>query len=153
MPDLKTEMAKVINEWNKPESTTMTHPAVTNNVTRVTFDTVLQNPGITRADLIKRMSAKGYKNSSSSSMVTQLLNNGNIRYQGSGLFTTQLEYKPMARATPRQQRKLPAVAVAEIPTPTVQINSAWDADTILNHLSIKQARALYDELSKIFGGA
>jgi hypothetical protein len=33
-----------------------------------------------------------------------------------------------------------------------QINSSWDAETLLNHLSIKQARALYDELRKIFGG-
>jgi hypothetical protein len=28
----------------------------------------------------------------------------------------------------------------------------WDAEVVLNILSIKQARALYDELRKIFGG-
>jgi hypothetical protein len=38
------------------------------------------------------------------------------------------------------------------PTPAPQINAAWDAETLLNNLSIKQARALYDELRKIFGG-
>jgi hypothetical protein len=44
--------------------------------------------------------------------------------------------------------------VVEEPKPadTVQINSAWDAETLLNNLSIKQARALYDELRTIFGG-
>lgn len=53
----------------------------------------------------------------------------------------------------------PSAGIAALPTkaaPKVeaapQINSSWDAETLLNHLSIKQARALYDELRKIFGG-
>jgi len=48
-----------------------------------------------------------------------------------------------------------SAGIAALPTTreaAPQINSAWDAETLLNNLSIKQARALYDELRKIFGG-
>jgi hypothetical protein len=158
MPDLKSELSKVLNEWNPSETTTMTTPSyhtITNNITRATFDCVAKTPGVTRRDLIAKLSEQGYKNSSSSSMVTQMLQNGNFRYQGEGLFTTQPEYSPRRRQTPtkRRVRKIPPVVVPEAkPEAAPQINAAWDAETLLNNLSIKQARALYDELRKIFGG-
>jgi len=68
------------------------------------------------------------------------------------LFAQCAEYKPLKAS----QRK-PAVVAAPVkalakPDPAPQINAAWDAETLLNNLSIKQARALYDELRKIFGG-
>jgi hypothetical protein len=158
MPDLKSELSKVLNEWNPAETTTMTKPSyhtITNNITRATFDCVAKTPGVTRRDLIAKLSEQGYKSSSSSSMVTQMLQNGNFRYQGEGLFTAQPEYSPRPRQTPttRRVRKAPPVVVPETkPEAAPQINAAWDADTLLNNLSIKQARALYDELRKIFGG-
>jgi hypothetical protein len=158
MPDLKSELSKVLNEWNPAETTTMTkqpYQTVTNNLTRATFDCVAKTPGVTRRDLIAKLSEQGYKSSSSSSMVTQMIQNGNFRYQGDGLFTTQPEYSPRPRQTPvkRRVRKTPPVGVPEAqPEAAPQINSVWDAEVVLNILSIKQARALYDELRKIFGG-
>jgi len=84
------------------------------------------------------------------------------------------QVKPQVNAQPTPERKQvtiintrtgevinpkPSAGIAALPTkaaPKVeaapQINSSWDAETLLNHLSIKQARALYDELRKIFGG-
>lgn len=84
------------------------------------------------------------------------------------------QVKPQVNAQPTPDRKQvtiintrtgevinpkPSAGIAALPTkpaPKVeaapQINSSWDAETLLNHLSIKQARALYDELRKIFGG-
>jgi hypothetical protein len=63
----------------------------------------------------------------------------------------------MAAKPQEQQRKVVKLVntrTGEVlnPTPAPQINAAWDAETLLNNLSIKQARALYDELRKIFGG-
>jgi hypothetical protein len=158
MPDLKSELSKVLNEWNPAEPTTMTkqpYQTITNNITRATFGCVAQTPGITRRDLIAKLSEQGYKSSSSSSMVTQMIQNGNFRYHGDGLFTTQPTYSPRPRQAPikRRARKAPPAAVPETkPEAAPQINAAWDAETLLNNLSIKQARALYDELRKIFGG-
>jgi hypothetical protein len=157
MPDIQSEMSKVLDEWNKPESTTMTHAPhgkITNNVTRATFDKVVQNPGITRAKLIEVLADDGFKKSSTSSIIGQLLTNGNLRRVGDGIFANQSQYEPRYSPTPPTKRRVKKDApVAQVKAePAPQINSAWDAETLLNHLSIKQARALYDELRKIFGG-
>ena len=155
MPDIQSEMSKVLDEWNKPE-TTMTN--VTNNVTRATFNKVAENPGSTRAEVVAMLSTEGYKDSSTTSLLTQMLARGNIRSLNGKLFTNQNEYKPMERITPIKHRakKPEPAAVVEIPVapakPTVQINSAWDVTDQLNSMSIVQARLMYDALRKIFGG-
>lgn len=154
MPDIKSELTRVIDSWNEPETTTMTNPIAT-NTTRATFNKVLKNPGATRAEVVAMLLKEGYKVSSTTSLLTQLQAKGNIRLVSGKLFANQNEYKPMERVTPIKHRvkKDAPVAVPEVKAePVVQINSSWDAETILNHLSIKQARSLYDELRTIFGG-
>ena len=157
MPDIQSEMSKVLNEWNKPE-TTMTN--ITNNVTRATFNKVAENPGSTRAEIVNMLLADGYKDASTTSLLTQMLARGNIRSINGKLFTNQNEYKPMKRIIPTKHRvkKPEPVVVVETPVEPVAVAAvkpvevSLDADTLLNNLSIKQARALYDELKKIFGG-
>jgi hypothetical protein len=90
-------------------------------------------------------------------LLGQFIKQGQIAERNGFLFAQQSEYKPLKAS----QRK-PAVVEAPAPkaeakpktkpVPAPQINAAWDAETLLNNLSIKQARALYDELRKIFGG-
>jgi len=157
MPDLKSEMSKVLDEWNKPESTTMNkkpHAAVTNNITRVLFDYVAANPGISRRDVVNRMCDAGFKTNSTSSMVGQLLNKGNLQQREGGLFTTQSEYKVIrpVKTAPTKAAPVKAAPVKIEPKDEPQVSSTWDVEAVLNTLSIKQARALYDELKKIFGG-
>jgi hypothetical protein len=135
----------------------MTHK-ITNNATRATFAKVAENPGSTRSEIVAMLLADGFKVSSTTSLLTQMLAKGNIRLVGDGLFAAQQEYKPMKRITPVKRRAKKDEPVVDVPetnfgnTAAPQINAAWDADTLLNNLSIKQARALYDELRKIFGG-
>jgi hypothetical protein len=107
-----------------------------------------------------------------------MLKQGMMRESAHLLYVTTSEYAPLksskalkvaqekAQQTTRKKVVLiskrtgevipPASAgIAALPTTreaAPQINSAWDAETLLNNLSIKQARALYDELRKIFGG-
>ena len=155
MPDLKSELSKVLNEWNPSETTTMTTPSyhtITNNITRATFDCVAQTPGVTRRDLIAKLKDMGYKSSSSSSMVTQMLHNGNFRYQGDGLFTTQPEYSPRPRQVPvkprvRKALRVPTQHVAE----PVRIEPEWTVESVIGNLNVRQAMAVYMELRTIFG--
>jgi hypothetical protein len=80
---------------------------------------------------------------------------GNLRKTASGaLFAAQKEYAPIKGVKVQRRKREVEAPVVDDPKPAdaVQINSAWDAETLLNNLSIKQARALYDELRKIFGG-
>jgi hypothetical protein len=171
MPDLKSELSKVLNEWNPAETTTMTQGAskpyftVTNNVTRITFDYVRDNPGKTRKEVATALEVQGFKPSSVTSLLGQMLKQGVMRESAHLLYVTTSEYAPLksskrlalSKKPQEQQRKVVKLVntrTGEVlnPTPAPQINAAWDAETLLNNLSIKQARALYDELRKIFGG-
>ncbi len=172
MPDLKTEMAKVLDEWNKPETTmtqTRTAPhsafAPSNNVCRATFESIKTNPGKTRQEHATLLENAGYKKSSTTSLMGQMVKQGIVRDTGGVLSPITPEYRPIksykafaklqGAAQPKKVKKsvppdVPEVGFGNMAQP--QINSAWDADVMLNNLSIKQARALYDELRKIFGG-
>lgn len=190
MPDIKTALEKALNEWEpaaaKPEPAPAKAKAyftVTNNVCRVTFEYVRDNPGKTRVEVAKALEAQGYKPGSVSSLLGQMLKQGLLRESAHLLYVTSNEYKPLksskvlksmqAKAQDKPERKrvvlvskrtgevlnAKSAGIAALPNKaapkavyTPQINAAWDAETLLNHLSIKQARALYDELRKIFGG-
>jgi hypothetical protein len=126
-------------------------------VTRATFDFVLNNPGKTRIEIARRLAEQGFAKGSTSSLLGQFIKQGQIAERNGFLFAQQAEYKPL-----KASLRKPAVVAAPAPKaqaepvakpePAPQINAAWDAETLLNNLSIKQARALYDELRKIFGG-
>jgi hypothetical protein len=171
MPDIKTALEKALNDWEPPVPIPPPAPAkpyftVTNNVTRVTFDYVRDNPGKTRIEVAKALEKMGYKPGSVSSLLGQMIKQGMMRESAHLLYVTINEYTPikgskvlkaMAAKPQEPQRKVVKLVntrTGEVlnPTPAPQINAAWDAETLLNNLSIKQARALYDELRKIFGG-
>jgi len=172
MPDLKSELSKVISSWDNPtppiqqtQPQPTMHHNVTSNVTLATFNYVRDNPGKTRPDVANAMLALGCKKSSSTSLLSLMVKQGHVRETQGLLYANHPTYTPLtsarafAKATgiklnPRKSKaKVEAEVKVEAPAPAApQINSAWDAETLLNHLSIKQARALYDELRKIFGG-
>lgn len=172
MPDLQTELSKVLDQWSQPE-TTMTHSAPssafkpTNNVCRATFDCIKHNPGKTRQEIATMLEKSNYKKSSTTSLMGQMVKQGMVRDTGGLLFTNVPEYVPIKshKAFAKQQSQKPQRKIVTLvnkrtgevinPKPAQaapQINSKWDADTMLNSLSIVQARALYDALRKIFGG-
>lgn len=136
----------------------------TNNVTRTTFNYVKNNPGNTRTQITAALEMQGFKPNSTTSLVAQMIRQGHMRETNGAVFAAQDEYTPIKGARIKKQEK-PAQPVVHIKkekptraydrhseTPSIQINATWDAETLLNNLSIKQARALYDELRKIFGG-
>jgi hypothetical protein len=133
----------------------------TNNVTRATFDYIVKHPGKTRKEILNALKAQGFKQGSTSSLIGQFTKQGHIVNRDGFMFAQQTEYKPLKTSqrkpavveapAPKAKAKPKAKPEAK-PEPAPQINAAWDAETLLNNLSIKQARALYDELRKIFGG-
>ena len=126
------------------------------------------NPGNTRTQVVAALTAQGFKPNSTTSLVAQMIKHGLMRETNGAVFAAQPEYTPLKSTRAKLQKAVVEKPVARIkkekaqakPKPTfappaeapVQINAAWDAETLLNNLSIKQARALYDELRKIFGG-
>jgi hypothetical protein len=143
-------------------------------VTRAVFDQVHNNPGTPRQQVTDVLIAKGFKKSSIGSLITQNVRVGIFRQDGHGrLYSEVKEYVPIPSTKQRmlakqaekhtaKREKLKAklkvvkekqagiAALAPVTTSTSSAN--FDMHSMLNTLSIMQARALYDELRKVFGG-
>jgi hypothetical protein len=165
MPDLKSELNKVLNEWNTPEAqpATKAYFSVTNNVTRITFDYVRDNPGKTRKEIAIALEKQGYKTGSVTSLLGQMVKQGMVRESTGLLYVTTGEYTPLKSSKKMKaleekpqapQRKIVNITRRAAPEAvhTRQIDNLLNPVTLLNTMSIRQARELYDELRKIFGG-
>jgi len=168
MPDMQTALNKVLNSWNQPEINPVntTQPdkyahlikfVPTNNVTRTTFNYIKLNPGITGGEVSRALVAQGFKQGSTSSVMTQLLAHGQIRRDAERkLYALVDEYVPMKKSGKLKAvkpAKVKAVKAVKAPKPAApEIKPATDVGVMLSTMSITQARALYDELKKIFGG-
>jgi len=178
MPDMKTALSGILSEWELDnqqqekqvqKAPYVPHFKVTNNVTRATFDYVKSNPLQSCKDICVALEKDGYKSSSIGSLLTQFVKNGLCIRDEQGRYTAIVnEYSPIkvrkqlkAKQAKQVIEKAKATrgqgiaALSPQPTPRVApapIVTAWDADTIINNIGLKQARALYDELKKIFGG-
>lgn len=179
MPDLQSELAKVneaISSWEAPEPP---QPAPksgyfkpTNNVTRATFEYVRDNPGLTRLRIMDVLDAKGYKRTSTSSLLVQMCKQGMLKDQNGALFALQKEYSPLksgktfARAVAKAAPKAAKVAKPKKPKTPVEATPGVEAmlksvqvvetpalsiESILRSLSVLEARRLYDELKTLFG--
>jgi hypothetical protein len=173
MPDIASALQKALNDWEPTPTPTPTptpvtptdkpYFTVTNNVTRVTFDYVRDNPGKTRKEVAVALEARGYKSSSVTSLLGQMVKQGLFRESANLLYVTTGEYTPLKSSKKMRaleekpqapQRKIVNITRRAAPevAPTPHIDSMLDPVMLLNNMSIRQARALYDELRKIFGG-
>jgi len=169
MPEIATALQKALNEWEPtdPMPTPPPTPAkayftVTNNVTRVTFDYVRDNPGKTRVEVAKAMEKQGYKPGSVSSLLGQMIKQGLMRESAHLLYATVNEYTPLkgskvvkalAAKPQEQQRKIVTITrraapVAE-PTPVVK---EWSPDDVIDKLTVHQAIALFKALRNVLVG-
>jgi len=175
MPDLKTELSKVINQWNQPEEPTMTNTAptkpvrfaVTTNVCRATFEAIRKNPGRSRKDVTEALTEGGFNPGSTTSIIGQLLKQNHVRDSQGLLYTNFDEYRPLKSSAAYKKlqdaaaRKEVAVAkraakVAPAPAPKAETmptptKSDWSVDSVIGSLNVRQAMAVYMELRGLFG--
>jgi hypothetical protein len=170
MPDIKTALSTALTEWEQDDKQQekkvkhIPHFKVTNNVTRATFEHVKNNPNQSCKTICAALEKRGYKSSSIGSLLTQFVKNGLcIRDANSNYSVIVDEYSPIkvrkqlkAKQVIQKAKATRGQGIAALgaqPTARVApVVTAWDADTIINNIGLKQARALYDELKKIFGG-
>lgn len=175
MPDLKSEMSKVLNEWEQDAQQLQEKPMQrqlpqvfkpTNNVTQETFNYVKNNPNKTSGEICAALEARGFKKNSVGSLLTQFLKQSQMIRDFKGRFSTTVPtYTPLKstrqfRAAGKRTNKIvqikskpksAGIAALQVDT-TPKAIPKTDVQSLLNGLSILQARALYDELKKIFGG-
>jgi hypothetical protein len=157
MPDIKSEMSKVLREWDDTPSTTMsvTAPAAPvkekSGSTLKTFNCVKNNPGKTRQAICDLLRASGVKLGSATSLLSQMVDRGNIRDVGGLLYVAQDEYVSVPR------RRQPAVVAVEPPVEVVAVvapaPAEWSVSDVVDKLSVRQAREVLNELKVLFGEA
>lgn len=173
MSDIGTALRKALSEWDTAPPTTVA-PAqpepipyftTTNNVCRTTFEYIRDNPGKHRKEVCSALLAQGYKVSSTTTLIGQMVKQYHVRESQGLLYATSDTYVPLkgskawAKIQGMAQRKKVTIVskrtgevfsrpVQEAP----QITSTWNVTDQLNNMSIVQARLMYDALRKIFGG-
>jgi len=165
MPDIKTALTGILSEWEldsqqqEKKMKHVPHFKVSNNVTRATFDFVKNNPHQSCKTICAALEKQGYKPSSIGSLLTQFVKNGLCMRDANSNYTTIAnEYSPIkvrkqikATQVIQKAKATRGEGIAALSAQPTQ-RLVWDVDAVLNTMSIMQARALYDELKKIFGG-
>jgi len=163
MPDIKTALSTALSEWEQDdkqqEKQMKQQPffSVTNNVTRATFDYVKNNPASSSGEVSRALEQRGYKPSSIGSLLTQFIKKGLCTRDAQNRYSVAVpEYVPMKASKHVKQviQKAKATRGEGIAALSAQPTQrlVWDVETVLNTMSIVQARAMYDALKKIFGG-
>jgi hypothetical protein len=119
-------LKNTLDEWDKddqqstqPKESMKKKFGITNNVTRVTFDYVKNNPGLTAADVTAALVKQGFRASSVASIVSQLVFVGLCRKDDKRrVYCVANEFKSFSIATAR--RKAKAQAVVKAPEPTAK---------------------------------
>ena len=186
MPDLKSEMSKVLEAWDQEEQQPQEKQVQTqrempqnifqptNNVTKETFNYVRDNPNKTSVEVCTALEARGFRKGSVSSLLGQFVKQGQMardhngkyiplvaaytplkstkKFRAEGKRTNKIVSKPKAQPKLKVVPKSEGIAALRVDTINKPVVTQWDAETIINNIGLKQARALYDELKTIFGG-
>jgi len=180
MPDLKSELSKVINAWDhtaqEPEPMPETTPShkpyftTTNNVCRATFEYIRDNPGKTRKEVSTALLEKGYKTASTTALIGQMVKQYHARETQGLLYATTDHYVPLksskawaklqeAKAAPRKHVELVSKATGKVfnprpaPAPVLMpVEKEWTPDDVIAKLNVHQALALFKALRNILVG-
>jgi hypothetical protein len=68
---------------------------ITNNISRVTFDYIKNNPGSTRKEIIQALEHQGFAGGSTSSLVAQMRRNKMIHETNNAYYADIPEYRPI----------------------------------------------------------
>ncbi len=181
MPDLQTAMQKILQSWEQPETTETTttetteEPTVfkpTTNTSRASFELVRDNPGNSKKECIRLLGLKGFKPSSTSSLLSQMVRQGLIWIDSSGgLHPNSKDYRPLkaVKVFKAKKAKTSKLRTSGMPKPSEEaLAMAAEAmggvvslvkqpyrtkiQTILDDISLSDAHELYRELHTYFGG-
>lgn len=146
---------KEVNTMQTQQTTPRAYFQTTNNVTRETFNFVRDNPGYSRIAAADMLAAKGFKKSSTTSLLGQMVKQGLMREHNGHIFTTQSEYTPLkasAKAAKAAAKPAPKVEtkVKRVASTNTLLAEEFDAEKFVDGMTLKQAKAVYDVLSKIF---
>ena len=184
MPDLQTEMQKILQAWDNQPETTAQPPKdtpmfkITTNTSRATFEAVRDEPGLTKADYVRKLKILGHNKSSVYSLMAQMVKQGHLWEDSTGHLRPNItEYSPLKCSTTMKKlakkagQPTPPVLrrnkVKEVPVP-VGITSLVEAHAekakveiapvehdrvqhIMDTINLSDAKRLHKALNEYFG--
>ena len=121
MPDIKTALTNVLNQWEQDEQKQITQQQekpmgkqlfrTTNNVTRETFNYIKNNPNKTTPEVCEALEKRGFKESSVHSICAQLSQQGQVVTDGhtKRMVAVGNEYQPLKSASKFKALNAPKV--------------------------------------------
>ena len=159
MPDLKTALTQALEEWEpstKEEKKMAIHNfKPTNNNTRITFNYVRDNPGLTAKQVGEHMASIGQKAHSSIAMMSAAVKNGIMRKDANNrYYATVPEYIPLKKIVnkskpstkPKAEKPKTVTMITPTPAPTQELTALY----VIEHIKVGEAKALHKMLIKIF---
>jgi hypothetical protein len=151
---------------------------VSNNVSRVTFDYIKNNPGSKRKEIMEALSHQGYGEGSVSSLIAQMRRNKMIHMTNELYYADIDDYRPIkslkaikkmeeAPAPKRKYEKKAVTGIAALQADTTdaaplimptqrsfltKLVRTQSPEDIIGNMTVYQARELYEHLKKLFGG-
>jgi hypothetical protein len=169
MPDIKTALSQALKEWEpEQESNTKekqmqtTAPKDTgfriiNNVSRKSYEFVVANPGVKPKDITEWAKKNGFNPDSAYAIASNSVRMGTMRRDANGGFVALArEYSPI-KAKSKKTGVIPSAPKApKAPKPVLNEPKAvattkLTAKYIVDNIGIGEAKALYLELTQIFG--
>ena len=154
---LKKALEKDANEWDRDqqridkEKTMPKHLfKPTNNASRATFHFIRDNPNLTQKQLTFELGARGFKETTVSSLVTQFVRSGFVQRVDGKLSALIQEYQPIKVKDFKKKVTIIKRRPTVEKTTQQHVDTKWDAQQLLSTLSIVQAKQLYTELKQIF---
>lgn len=169
---LGQKLQEAITSWEtKPKG--QHRFGITNNVTRSTFNYVRDNPGCTRKSAIEALDAQGFKQASTTSLLSIMIKQRLFRQEPDGtMYANVAEYKPLMQSQKKKYSKVktkarvpqgqsnPTLPVAHMdvdpPQKRAQLimhRTPDDMDKYIDTLNVRQAKTLMEKLKAIFGEA
>jgi hypothetical protein len=166
MPDMKTALSKVINEWDKdaPDAPEYKQDGrTTTGVSQATFEYVRRNPGKTKAVAIRELDAQGYKPTSTTTLISAMVRQKQIIVDTDGGLRTATNHytpvkyvpskkaaKPVLVPAPKQVKEEAPQGLAALYVQPSATPAPTTAQQVLETLNVKEAYELYQALAKMF---
>ena len=126
-----------------------------NGISRAVFDYINEHQGVLVSTVVRDLVDCGYKRTSISSLVSQMVANGLVERTVDGyLWPLVKEYKSLwsvKRKSKRKPAKKVPVLVYEKELTVAEIPVRTTAKQVMESMSVKEAHALYVELRSMFG--
>jgi uncharacterized protein YneF (UPF0154 family) len=151
MPDMKTELSKVLNEW---ENGAPSAPS-SDNVSQRTFKYIQDNPGCTVKSAVAALDTMGLKPSSTQSLIAAMVRQASLRKdEYKRLYPLTDVYKPLKQngAKKPKPKAAPQAPEAQGIAALHVLPKTFDAAALVDTLTLRQALEVRALLNKLCEG-